>query len=194
MSLPPKSSIAAALVLLTALPGCVTPQPRKPVVVRKAQAAGPLKRVSYWKGDGVKGAPRIVIGLSEQRAWFYRDDRVVGESTVSTGKSGFETPPGEYRVIQKDKDHVSTLYGQFVDESGDVVRSNVDITKDRPPAGAVFRGAKMPWFLRFHDGYGLHAGRVPAYRASHGCVRLPRDIAMHFYTNAEVGTPVILED
>ncbi len=194
MSLPSKSFIATALLLLTALSGCVTPPPKKPIVVKKAQATTPVKRASYWKGDGVKGEPKIVIGLSEQRAYFYRGDTVVGESVVSTGKTGFETPVGEYQVIQKDKDHASTLYGQFVDAGGDVVRSNVDITKDKPPVGAVFKGAKMPWFLRFHDGYGLHAGRVPAHRASHGCVRLPRDIAMHFYTNVEVGTPVILLD
>ena len=50
----------------------------------------------------------------------------------------------------------------------------------------------MPYFLRFHEGYGLHAGRVPAYRASHGCVRMPREFAMHFYNGAVVGTPVIL--
>ena len=193
MRLSSKSLIATALVLLTALSGCVAP-PRKPVMVKRAQAAAPAKRVSYWKGDGVKGAPRIVIGLSEQRAYFFRDDTVVGESRVSTGKTGFETPSGEYQVIQKDKDHVSTLYGQFVDAGGEVVRSNVDMTKDKPPAGAVFKGAKMPYFLRFHDGYGLHAGRVPAHRASHGCVRLPRDFAQHFYTHSEVGTPVILLD
>lgn len=194
MSLPSKPFIATALCLLTAFSGCVAPQPRKPVIVKKAQAAVPLRKAGYWKGDGVKGAPRIVIGLAEQRAYFYRDDTVVGESTVSTGKSGFETPAGEYQVIQKDKEHVSTLYGQFVDESGGVVRSNVDVTKDKPPAGTVFRGAKMPYFLRFHNGYGLHAGRVPAHRASHGCVRLPRESALHFFTNAEMGTPVILLD
>ena len=194
MNLPTKSSILAALCLITALCGCVAPVPKKPAVVRRGQAVNPQKKVNYWKGEGVKGEPKIVIGLSEQRAYFYRGDKLVGESVVSTGKTGFATPTGEYQVMQKDKDHVSTLYGQFVDESGDVVRKNVDITKDHPPAGATFLGAKMPYFLRFHDGYGLHAGRVPAYRASHGCVRLPRDIALHFYTNSEVGTPVILRD
>ena len=194
MSLPLKSVTAASICLLAFLSGCVAPTPKKPVVVKRAVAAAPHKKVTYWNGDGVKGEARIVIGLGEQRAYFYRGDKVVGESVISTGKKGFETPPGEYQVIQKDKDHVSTLYGQFVNGGGDVVRSNVDMSKDRPPSGAAFRGAKMPYFLRFHGGYGLHAGRVPAYRASHGCVRLPRDTAMHFFTSAEVGTPVILQD
>ena len=194
MSLTSTSTILTTLCLLAAVPGCVTPPPRKPVIVKKAHAATPPKKVNYWSGDGVNGAPKIVVKLREQRAYFYRGDKVVGESVVSTGKKGFDTPAGTYQVIQKDKDHASTLYGQFVDGSGDVVRSNVDITKDHPPAGTVFRGAKMPYFLRFYDGYGLHAGRVPAFRASHGCVRLPRETALHFYTHAEVGTPVILQD
>lgn len=194
MSLTSISTSLAALCLLAALPGCVTPPPRKPVIVKKAQAAIPPKKVNYWSGDGVKGPPKIVVNLGEQRAYFYRGDKIVGESVVSTGKTGFETPAGTYQVIQKDKDHVSTLYGQFVDGSGDVVRRNVDITKDHPPAGTEFRGAKMPYFLRFHNGYGLHAGRVPAFRASHGCVRLPRETALHFYTNSDMGTPVILQD
>ena len=189
-----KLILFATLCGLLALSGCVTPPPPKPAVIKRAQAAHPEKKVNYWKGDGVQGAPSIVIELGEQRVYFFRGDQVVGESRVSTGKEGFDTPAGEYQVIQKDKNHVSNLYGKFVDAGGDVVRSNVDMSKDHLPAGAVFEGAKMPYFMRFHDGYGLHAGRVPAHRASHGCVRLPRDIAMHFFDNAEVGTPVILRD
>ncbi len=185
-----KPALFAALFLTLALSGCVTPPPPKPVVVKKAL---PIKKQSFWKGDNVPGEPKIVIDLSRQRVYFFRDGTLVGESVTSTGKKGFETPPGDYKVIQKDKDHASNLYGQFVGDGGDVVRSNVDVTKDRAPAGAKFKGAKMPYFLRFHAGYGLHAGRVPGHRASHGCVRLPREMAMHFFANAEIGTPVVLQ-
>ena len=186
-----KPVLFAALFLALVLSACVTPPPPKPVVVKQAV---PVKKSSFWKGDGVKGEARIVIDLGGQRVYFYRGDSLVGESKVSSGKKGFETPPGEYQVIQKDKDHASNLYGQFVGEGGEVVRSNVDVSKDKPPAGATFKGAKMPFFLRFHDGYGLHAGNVPDHRASHGCVRLPREMAMHFFNNAEVGTPVTLQE
>ena len=189
-----KLTSSAIFCCLPALSGCVTPPPKKPVVVTKGPVSSPSKKVNYWRGDGVKGAPRIVIELGAQRVLFYRDNKVVGESVVSTGKTGFETPAGEYHVIQKDKDHASNLYGRFVNTSGEVVRSNVDITKDHPPEGAVFEGAKMPYFLRFYQGYGLHAGRVTDHRASHGCVRLPRDIAMHIFNNVEIGTPVVLHD
>lgn len=166
--------------------------PPKPPPQKTASINQPKK--NYWNGDGVKGKSSIVIVLSEQRAYFYKDDKVVGESTISTGKKGFETPPGQYKVIQKDKDHVSNLYGEYVDEDGTVVQKNVDVTKDPLPEGATFSGAKMPWFLRFTGGYGMHAGHVPRYRASHGCVRMPSAMAEHFYGGAENGTPVTVKE
>ena len=194
MFLPVKVPLLLTSCALALLAGCVAPVPPKPVIIRKAQRVPPPAPTNYWHGDGKAGAPRIVVSLGQQRAFFYRGTDLVGESIVSSGKQGFETPPGAYQVIQKDKNHLSTLYGDFVDAKGDVVRGNVDITKDHPPAGAVFRGAKMPYFLRFHSGYGLHAGRVPPHPASHGCVRLPSAMALHFFNNSEVGTPVVLKD
>ena len=150
-------------------------------------------RRSYWIGDDVTGAPSIRIVLSEQRAYFYKDDKLVGDSTISSGKKGFETPPGNYVVIQKDKDHVSNVYGDYVAADGSVVQKNVDATKDPLPAGAKFQGAKMPFFLRFTGGYGMHAGYLPGYAASHGCVRMPEEMADHFFNAADVGTPVTVE-
>src|SRR6266496_5654707 len=61
----------------------------------------------YWRGDHFSGPAKIVVHVREQRAYFYKDHRLVGESTVSTGYCGFETPPGRYHVIEKDRNHVS---------------------------------------------------------------------------------------
>ena len=58
------------------------------------------------------------------------------------------------------------------------------------PSGAHFVGAPMPYFLRFQDGYGMHAGFVPRYRASHGCIRMPIEMAKHFFEAAKIGTSV----
>jgi hypothetical protein len=149
---------------------------------------------AYWKGDDVSGAPKIEVNLHEQRAYFYKGSHVVGESPVSTGKPGFSTPPGKYHVIQKDKDHVSNLYGDYVDATGGIVQKNVDANKDPKPEGAEFRGAPMTYFLRFTKGYGMHAGYVPRYRASHGCISMPGEMAEHFFNAAEEGTPVIVKD
>ena len=60
--------------------------------------------ISYWNGTGSEGEPRIVIDLDQQRAYFYKDDQVVGVSVVSTGREGYDTPPGEFRITEKDQD------------------------------------------------------------------------------------------
>jgi hypothetical protein len=147
----------------------------------------------YWRGDDARGSAKIVVHVAEQRAYFYKGRKLVGESTVSTGKRGFDTPPGHYRVIQKDKDHVSSEFGDYVNGHGQVVRSNIDVRKDPQPAGTHFDGARMPYFMRFNGGYGMHAGYVPRFRASHGCIRLPARMARHFFENTPDDTPVIVK-
>jgi hypothetical protein len=156
--------------------------------------AAPFPERPYWRDDHFRGAPKIVVNLSEQRAYFYKGKHLVGESNISTGRKGFETPPGRYRVIQKDADHVSNLYGDYLDEDGEIVVKNVDVTKDPRPEGTEFLGADMPYFLRFSRGYGMHAGFVPRYRASHGCIRMPAKMARHFFEAAKEDTPVIVKE
>jgi hypothetical protein len=148
----------------------------------------------YWRGDDIRGSAKIVVHVGEQRAYFYKGHRLVGESTVSTGKRGFDTPPGHYRVIQKDRDHVSSEFGDYVNGRGEVVKSNIDVRKDPQPEGTHFDGARMPYFMRFNGGYGMHAGYVPRFRASHGCIRLPPRMARHFFENTPDGTPVIVRE
>lgn len=67
---------------------------------------------------------------------------------------------------------------------------NVENNKDPKPRGTVFQGAPMPYFLRVHGGIGMHAGYLPGYPASHGCIRLPKEMALKFFEDAPVGTPV----
>jgi hypothetical protein len=146
--------------------------------------------VSYWDGDNATGAPRMLVRLSEQRAYFYKGDRLVGIAVISTGREGYETPSGSFRVIQKEVHHRSSLYGDFVDATGNVVLANVDATKDRPPPGTRFLGSEMPYFMRIRGGYGMHAGFLPGFPASHGCIRMPLFLAQKFFAYAPVGTPV----
>ena len=156
--------------------------------------AAPHPRAAYWRGDDFRGSPKIVVHLHEQRAYFYKGKHLVGESNISTGKKGYETPPGKYRVIQKDADHVSSEYGDYIDEDGLVLEKNISARKDPKPRGAIFDGARMPYFLRFTRGYGMHAGFVPRYRASHGCIRMPAKMARHFFEAADEDTPVIVKE
>ena len=94
--------------------------------------------ISYWDGDGVQGAPSVKIYLKEQRAYFYKADVLVGESQVSAGREGHNTPVGNYKITQKDKDHASSLYGDYVDATGNVVQKDVEAGKDPKTARSSF--------------------------------------------------------
>ncbi len=159
-----------------------------------ATARPPFDNVSYWDGDGIGGKPSIKISLREQRAYFYKNGLLVGISQLSTGREGLNTPHGRFSVIQKDINHVSSLYGDYVDAAGNVVVRNVDVAKDPKPPGTHFKGAPMPYFMRITQGIGLHAGYLPGYPASHGCIRMPEFMAQDFFKSVSTGTPVTVTD
>lgn len=149
--------------------------------------------VSYWDGDHASGAPRIAIRLSEQKAYFYKADQLVGVSIISTGREGFGTPSGSFKIQQLDRDHLSSRYGDYVDaKTGEIVMKDIDRMKDPMPKGAKYDGAKMPFFMRVHGGVGMHEGFLPGYPASHGCIRMPGFMAEAFFRNVSVGTPVTI--
>src|SRR2546427_6647510 len=91
-----------------------------------APAGAPRDTVSYWDGDGVGGSPSVKISLGEQRAYFYKGGVLVGVSQLSTGREGKNTSPGKYRIIGKDVNHASSLYGDYVDDGGNVVMPNIE--------------------------------------------------------------------
>ena len=137
-------------------------------IIRPSSA--PQDSVSYWEGDSASGKPSIKIKLSEQRAYFYKGGQLVGMSQLSTGREGLTTPSGSFSITQKDKDHVSTKYGDYVDEGDNVVVPNVEIGKDPKPPGTHFKGAPMPYFMRIVGGVGMHAGylaRLPGLSRVH---------------------------
>ena len=148
----------------------------------------------WWHDEGASGKPKIVVRIGEQKAYFYKGKTLVGWTTVSTGKPGFGTPPGHYTVVSKDVDHVSTAFGDYVDGSGNVIRSNIDSRKDHQPKGTHFDGARMPYAMFFRSGYAMHQGYVPPFAASHGCIRIPKGMASQFFEHAPVGTPVTVTE
>ena len=103
----------------------------------------------------------IEISLNEQRARYYRDGQLILTTTVSTGRSGFPTKPGEYVVTDKNRHHRSSIYDN----------------------------APMPFFMRLScRDFGLHEGNVSSGFASHGCIRLPGSIAARFFKEIPTGT------
>jgi lipoprotein-anchoring transpeptidase ErfK/SrfK len=145
---------------------------------------------SFWNADDMDGRPSIRIHLGEQMVYFYKGGELAGASPISSGSEGYETRPGRYRVIEKDVDHKSSLYGDYEDANGVVLVKNVDVRKHRRPPGARFEGAKMDYFMRIYGAVGMHQGHLPGHAASHGCIRLPASMAQKFYEATPMGTPV----
>lgn len=118
-------------------------------------------------------------------------DIVYIDTPVSTGKRAGMTPKGNFTVTQKDKDHRSSVYGDFVDKRGRTVRRGISLKVDSAPAGTRYVGAPMKFFCRLTgDGVGFHVGKLPGYPASHGCIRLPEEIAPLIFAKVKLGTPV----
>lgn len=160
-------------------------------IISRSSASTLADKNSYWDGDGVSGSPSMVVSLSEQTASFYKGGKLVGVSAISTGREGFGTPVGRYTVIGKSKDHVSNLYGDYVDAAGNVVVRGVGVKIDPKPPGTYFKGAPMPYFMRLtNSGVGLHQGFLPGVPDSRGCIRLPEKMAKIFWDNTPLGTPV----
>jgi lipoprotein-anchoring transpeptidase ErfK/SrfK len=142
--------------------------------------------------DRHSGKVSILVELAGQQARLYKGRYEVAASRISTGREGYHTPVGRFRVVRKDEDHRSSVYGYYADEDDRPVEDNIDVRKDRRPPGSHFVGASMPYFLEFAPGYGLHAGYLPGFPASHGCVRMPYWKARQFYDAASVGTLVVI--
>jgi lipoprotein-anchoring transpeptidase ErfK/SrfK len=139
------------------------------------------------------GRPSIVVSLREQEAYLYRGKNRTASSRISSGREGYRTPVGRFQVIRKDEDHRSSVYGDYVDASGKVVKANVDSRRDRKPPHSHFVGAPMPYFLEFSPSYGLHQGYLPGEPASHGCIRMPYWKARQYYQAARIGTLVVIK-
>src|SRR5437667_9179308 len=106
-----------------------------------------------------------IVSIKTQRVTFYDADGWILRAPVSTGTTGRETPAGVFAVIEKDKDHHSTMYDD----------------------------AWMPHMLRITwNGLALHGGPLPGYAASHGCVRMPFGFAEKLFDKVRIGTRVII--
>lgn len=113
----------------------------------------------------LNGPLQIVVSLSNQRVNVYKAGKRIASSKISTGQRGYRTPTGIFTVLQKKRRHYSNIY----------------------------RGAPMPYMQRITwSGIALHAGYVPNYPASHGCIRLPRYFARKLYRQTRIGDHVIV--
>ncbi len=136
----------------------------------------------------------VIVSISRQRVYLMVGDQIGIDSPISSGKAGHETPTGTFSVLEKDPNHRSSVYGAFCDSKNRIVRGGVSDLIDSAPSGTHFVGAPMLWFCRLTDqGVGMHIGILPGYPASHGCVRLPAEIAPLIYAKVKVGTVVEIQ-
>lgn len=120
-----------------------------------------------WNPEASPMGPVVVlVSLNKQQAFVYRNGIIIGYTNVSTGKKGHETPTGVFTILQKDKDHVSSIYK-----------------------------AKMPYTERLTwSGICLHAGGLPGYPSSHGCIHLPLEFSHLLFEINELGATVVIAD
>jgi hypothetical protein len=136
----------------------------------------------------------VEISLTEQRGLLLVDGAVAMDFPVATGKASHPTPKGTYKILEKKKDHASNLYGRIVSGAGETLVSDADTRGDAVPEGASFVGARMPYWMRMTPtGVGMHVGYVPGRPASHGCIRLKKDVATELFGILEVGSPVTVD-
>ncbi len=141
---------------------------------------------------GVGAAPSpysVEIDLGQQMAYLLRHRRVVLASPISSGRAGYFSQTGSFKITQKERNHFSNLYGRIVDAAGRTVVADADADM-KVPRGGRFVPAPMRYFMRYNGAEGMHAGYLPGYPASHGCVRFPEDMAAAFFRAVQVGTPV----
>ena len=148
-----------------------------------------ITAVSAISAAGQTPATSIEIDLQDQAAYLIRNGRAVLSTPISSGRYGHLTGTGSFKVAEKERNHFSTLYGRIEDARGNTIVADAD--SDMPvPRGGRFVPAPMRYFVRFNNATGLHAGYLPGYPASHGCVRLPEEKAIAIFNSVEVGTPV----
>lgn len=160
------------------------------------------KTYNVYKNESVlaqtnSGNAKLNIDLSDQRAQLINSDAglVVMDYPIASGKSGHETPTGNYTILEKIKDKRSNIYGRYVDKEGTTVVGDATNGKTEQPEGTTFLGASMPYWMRFTwDGIGHHIGNVPRYPASHGCVRGYKPVMPTIFSKVKTGTPVLIQD
>jgi len=119
-----------------------------------------------WQPQRSPGGPVLmVVSIDDQMAYVYRNGVQIARSTVSTGRPGKETPTGVFTVLQRKVEHESSIY----------------------------KGAQMPYMQRLTwTGIAMHAGQLPGYPASAGCIRLPYEFSQKLYSVMHNGATVAI--
>ncbi len=162
-----KSLLSLGFLVFVATSAAAQPAPDPDrTIAERAAALGPGEYI--WDAKAPSSGPLLLtIDLTAQRVMVYRDGVLMAASAISTGTLGRETPTGVFTILEKKVMHRSTTYDN----------------------------APMPYMQRLTSkGIAIHAGDLPGYPASHGCIRLPNQFAKQLYGITELGTQVMITD
>lgn len=162
-----KKLVALALLAALAAPSTA---PGQQVDLRSRPVLGAVASLKpgqfVWAPEAAPEGPVLmVVNLATQRAILFRNGVPIGASTVSSGKKGYETPTGVFTVLEKKKEHYSKTYNN----------------------AAMPNMQRLTW-----KGIALHAGNLPGYPASHGCIRLPIQFSSLLFGATKLGMTVII--
>jgi len=158
-------AVATLMLLATAASAQQVPLGNRSMI----EGASDLKNGEFiWAAERSPDGPALlIVNLSTQRAILFRNGVPIAASTVSSGKPGYETPTGVFNILQKAKEHYSSTYNN----------------------------APMPNMQRLTwKGIALHAGKLPGYPASHGCIRLPHQFSTLLFGATKLGMTVVITD
>lgn len=162
-NLPGMAVTTAAAICLIVMPCAAAAQDDEKPELQMEDADDLLPGQSIWQDIASRGHVRVMVDLDSQRAYVYREETLIGLTTISSGRKGYETPTGTFSILQKNVTHRSNKYSS----------------------------APMPYMQRLTwDGVALHSGSVPNRRTSHGCIHLPRSFAMKLYAVTKLGDTV----
>jgi hypothetical protein len=166
MSDPTRRSAAVLLAAAFFVPAPAWSQGAPRSAITESDIAGLKPGEFIWAPQLSPAGPMVmIVSLTAQQAYVYRNGLRIGASTASTGKKGKDTPTGVFTILQKNAKHRSNLYNN----------------------------APMPYMQRLTwDGIALHAGHLPGYPASHGCVRLPMAFAQSLFAETSMGMTVVV--
>ena len=162
-----KSLLSLLFLVSAATSAAAQPAPDyKLTIAERAAALGAGEYV--WDAKAPTSGPLLLtIDLTAQRIMVYRDGALIAAAAISTGSLGRETPTGVFTILEKKVMHRSTTYDN----------------------------APMPYMQRLTSkGIAIHAGDLPGYPASHGCIRLPNQFAKQLYGITDLGTQVMITD
>lgn len=160
------SGLAAALMSISAIPAAAQGSKSSSSLELAAAVDGLAPGDWVWAPEiAPEGPVTVLVDLTAQLAFIYRNGVNIGVSTISSGKPGHETPTGVFQILQKDADHRSSTYNN----------------------APMFYQQRLTW-----DGVALHAGGLPGYPESHGCVHLPINFAKELFTVTSMGGTVVV--